>query len=102
MITLESYKCEPSGISPLTIVQDRYNGVYSGGKYTAWNLEYNEIPPEPCGDDVTAMNFWRDDSMVGRGSTPDEAVDDLRQRMESVLLNLKIQLEGLGVKDGAR
>lgn len=26
---------------PLTIIADRYNGTYSGGRFTAWNMDYD-------------------------------------------------------------
>lgn len=29
---------------PLTIIKDRYSGVYSGGKWLAFNLDPEEIP----------------------------------------------------------
>ena len=65
-------------IYPLTIIQDRYNGIYSGGKFTAWNLYPDELPEEVFGDDVTCRCFWDDiEIAVGRGSTPTEALFDL-------------------------
>ena len=30
-------------IYPLTIINDRYAGTYSGGIFTAWNMDYYEI-----------------------------------------------------------
>lgn len=69
-------------IYPLTIVRDRYTGTYSGGRYTAWNLEFYELPYGIQADDVTCMMFWDEDRLAGRGNTPQEAVDDLRARMK--------------------
>lgn len=70
-------------IYPLTIVQDRYNGIYSGGKFTAWNLYPDELPEEAFGDDVTCRCFWADQEIaVGRGSTPNEALFDLAIALE--------------------
>lgn len=66
-------------IYPLTIVSDRYTGVYSGGNYTAWNCEPCEIPEEIGDDDVTCSIFWAnfDAKLVGFGETPREAALDL-------------------------
>ena len=46
-------------IYPLVIIRDRYTGVYSGGKYTAWSGDVEDIlpPPEVNDDDVICMNF---------------------------------------------
>ena len=72
-------------IYPLTIISDRYWGSYSGGVFTAWNMDYHEIPTEPAEDDITCMQFWdTTDIIVGRGNTPQEAADDLRQRLEAL------------------
>lgn len=58
------------------IVQDRYGGGYSRGAYTAWP---GDVPEEIDNDDVTASNFWDEhrDAVIGLGSTPQEALDDL-------------------------
>ena len=72
-------------IYPLTIINDRYTGTYSGGIFTAWNMDYHEIPTDPDEDDVTCMLFWaKTDIIVGRGETPQEAVDDLIRRLEEL------------------
>lgn len=71
---------------PLTIVFDRYNGVYSGGKFTAWNKSFDEVPIEIEEDDVTCREFWNkheeSNGIVGLGETPEEAVNDLIARLE--------------------
>ena len=65
-------------IYPLTIVSDRYSGVYSHGAFTAWNLETYEVPTEISGDDVTCMNFWHESKIpCGKGQTVEEAVGNL-------------------------
>lgn len=70
-------------IYPLTIIQDRYNGIYSGGKFTAWNLCPDELPGGATADDVTCRMFWDDPEIaVGRGSTPNEALFDLAIALE--------------------
>lgn len=63
---------------PLTIVSDRYTGAYSGGLFTAWNLYYYEMPEEIGGGDVECSEFWINNKIiVGKGKTPNEAVDNL-------------------------
>lgn len=72
-------------IYPLVIIEDRYTGVYSNGKYTAWNMYFEDIPREIDEDDVTCRNFWHSyEEVVGLGDTPNEAVEDLRQKMGRV------------------
>ena len=63
---------------PMTIVQDRYGGRYSGGAYTAWLLEPCEVPGEiGCGDLICSA-FWDENKLIcGKGDTPDEAERDL-------------------------
>ena len=82
-------------IYPLTICFDRYSGVYSGGAYTAWNCDSDDVPTEISNDDVTCANFWRrakarhksNDDFIpefGVGSTVEEAVADLRKKLIAV------------------
>jgi hypothetical protein len=95
-------------IYPLTITKDRYMGTYSGGEWTAWNCDADEVPEEIACDDVTCCEFWSlardakpgkmgiyyilncDDQdetpipMFGVGSTPEAAVEDLKRRMDRV------------------
>ena len=69
-------------IYPLTIIKDRYTGVYSGGKYTAWNLNPQFIPHAIVEDDVTCRNFWIDNQIpVGLGETICEAINDLKGKL---------------------
>ena len=73
---------------PLTIVMDRYSGVYSGGIFTAWKLDPDEVPEEICAGDNSASDFFDDirykrrDFIYGIGETPDEAAMDLYIKME--------------------
>lgn len=71
-------------IYPLTVIKDRYRGTYSGGKYLAFNLDFNEIPEDVIGSDVPCRQFFYETDLVyGKGSTVDEAIKDLcRQIME--------------------
>lgn len=91
-------------IYPLTIVKDRYTGVYSGGEWTAWHCDADEVPPEiasgdlPCGrfwdsaHDATVSRFLSLDYMVngdfecpvfGVGGTIEAAVADLKRRLKN-------------------
>lgn len=71
-------------IYPLTIVRDRYNGTYSGGYFTAWNLYPWGIPEKVFGDDNSCWSYFRSThDIYGRGSTPDEAVIDLKRRLKN-------------------
>ena len=69
-------KRKMSDIYPLVIVKDRYNGTYSGGKWTAWNLGY--VPSKVDSDDSDCCEFFSAVGITyGRGETPQEAIDDL-------------------------
>lgn len=84
-------------IYPLTIIKDRYCGLYSEGNYTAWNMEYYTIPYEVDEDDIRCGVFWdelkqgkkmlkncfKKPVFVGLGQTPQEALDDLVQKIEN-------------------
>jgi len=70
-----------SDIYPLVVVLDRYNGTYSGGKWTAWNLSY--VPSKIDADDVECADFFSENTIVyGRGETPQEAIDDLKMILD--------------------
>ena len=75
-------------IYPLTIVMDRYGGVYSGGAYTAWNMSAWDVPDEIASGDLICGAFWdENEEPVGRGDTPEAAVRDLERRLaENALL----------------
>lgn len=71
---------------PIGIVEDRYGGTYSGGKWVAIaNVELhsidelmNNIDPSPWGDDMSASD-WGDvpPDWAAVGETPDEALQNL-------------------------
>ena len=80
---IEANKC----IYPLTIIRDRYNGTYSGGKYLAFYQDYYDITEDIDGDDVTCATWWaknKDAVIVGRGATPNEAEEDLKQKLLTI------------------
>lgn len=63
---------------PVTIVKDRYGGVYSGAKWIAFNREV--APDKVGGSDMQEMEFWREDHedyLIGKGATPDAAYHNL-------------------------
>jgi len=67
---------------PLTIISDRYNGTYSGGKYTAWPLDFYHVPEEIDEGDPDCQKFWDSyKGIVGKGSTIQEAHDDLLNKL---------------------
>lgn len=69
-------------IYPLTIIADRYDGTYSGGKYLAFNMDFDEMPEEIIGDDVSCCNiFYRPDFVYGKGETITEAYMDLVSKL---------------------
>jgi hypothetical protein len=70
-----------NNIYPLVVVLDRYNGTYSGGKWTAWNLNY--VPWKIDADDNECADFFSKNTIVyGRGETPQEAIDDLKMILD--------------------
>lgn len=86
-------------VYPITILMDRYGGSYSRAKWTAWNLDADEIPSGAQGGDTECWDFWdayRDrlplgrtsqdrtppwEHIIGFGATPDEAASDLRAQV---------------------
>ena len=69
---------------PITIVQDRYNGVYSGGKWLALKQYATDIPYELDSDDTTCIDFWfRTKQIIGKGNTPNEALKDLINKLKT-------------------
>lgn len=81
-------------IYPLTIVHDRYGGVYSGGCFTAWNEDFHRVPKDVDGDDTSCTifrdrfkqgklkNYCDKPIYVGMGSTPQKALDDLMKKIK--------------------
>lgn len=71
----------PLHMYPVAVHQSRYGGVYEGD---AWFAIANcqIIPDDAIGDDDEACDFWSGDEarMIGRGTTPNDAVLDLIER----------------------
>lgn len=67
---------------PCVITLDRYNGVYSGGKWTAFN-EWS-VPPGAEDSDMECQEFWDSyKNPVGKGATPADAFQDLVKQLEA-------------------
>ena len=71
---------------PITIATTRYGGVIEGGKWVAFSLTPDEVPDEAFGSNIPAHHFWEsyEAKLVGRGSTPQEALDDLVKRIKEM------------------
>jgi hypothetical protein len=79
---------------PVAVVEDRYGGAYSKGKWLAI-AESNKLEngayrivrcleDGPHGDDTEAAMFWSDPpGWIASGSTPDEAIKNLREQSVS-------------------
>ena len=79
---------EPNDHYPVVLIEDRYQGVYSGGRWLAVanaDIRIEDVPRAswllgngPGGDDLEAAEFWAQaPAWIAVGSTPDEAVREL-------------------------
>ena len=76
----------------VTVIQDRYNGCYSEGKFTAW---IGAVPDAVSGDDIECSQFWYDESpCAGKGETADAALADLYDRILELYPTARLR-EGL-------
>lgn len=78
---------------PVAIIEDRYNGAYSGGRWLAiaeadmpetgyTNRAAMVLEDGPHGDDTDAMLFWSDPPpWIAAGISPDAACAALRAKM---------------------
>lgn len=65
---------------PIAIVQDRYMGTYTGGDWVAIPRAdlAGDFDETVWGDDMECMSWAEDNKkIVGIGSTPDAALDNL-------------------------
>jgi len=83
VLALRPYVCS----TERTVVEDRYHGAYSGAAYVAWPLSSTAIPSESQGKDIEARLFWSEPHLVGKGSTPDGALQDLETQIDAELLH---------------
>ena len=71
---------------PLTIINDRNSGMYSGGEYLAFPYSFHVLDKRIEGDDAKCAEFWKEyHGIVGRGSTVTEALQDLDMQMRKAL-----------------
>lgn len=66
---------------PCTVCASRYQGAYEGGLWVAFPVAYWDVPDAAFGCDLSAAAFWTNADTVGRGATPDEAVQDMLRRL---------------------
>lgn len=76
---------------PLTIIEDRYSGTYSDGRFLAFNLYSNKVSELPVdADDISCKRFWDgldedfpiEDYVIGKGNSPDAALQDLIEKIK--------------------
>lgn len=69
---------------PVTIIQARYGGSYEGDAWCAFHCYSHEVPSDATADDITCFTFWTSKAaeLVGRGSTPNDALADLIHRLD--------------------
>lgn len=71
---------------PVTILNDRYHGCYSGAEWLAFPLDREDVPEDVCGEDEEEMWFWDNfEEIVGKGNTPDSAYKDLLEKMANAV-----------------
>ena len=88
-------------ISPLTIIQNRY-----GGGFLAFNLESWDVPRDINEDGLDFWSFWHHDAkkhIIGKGDTPQEALDNLKAKLnpapDNPLIDKFLFLDFEGIKD---
>ena len=66
---------------PVTIVRSRYGGIYEGAKWLAFNLDPEELESHAKGwdggDGECSGFFYTTKLSIGRGETPDLALNAL-------------------------
>lgn len=63
---------------PVTIVADRYHGLYSRGEWLAFPCEPQDIPAAVFGEDNECDEFWKNyEEPVGKGTYADDALEEL-------------------------
>lgn len=78
-------------IYPLTIVKDRFNGTYSGGKFVAWNCQPCSVPLDTYSRDAyefwATIHYFADDNenpypAYGVGNSIEEAIESLENKLK--------------------
>ena len=84
-----SFHISNRSIYPCSVVPARYGGVYEGGAWLAFPKYADRLPDDYDGSDVPCACFWDDyNDFVGKGDTPQEAYDNLLEK-----LNERIAME---------
>ncbi len=66
----------------IDIVQTRYGGSYEGGPWTAFSNSRYDPGCEAFGHDLVCAQWWDDHRHeVGLGATPNDALQDLIQKV---------------------
>ena len=81
----DEYQKSVDKMYPITIISDRYSGTYSGGEWTAWPYDPDNLPDGIFAGDVECARVWTDlkedrkrgELAFGVGNTPEEALRDL-------------------------
>lgn len=73
-------------ITPLCIIEDRYNGIYSGAKYLAFNMTPFSVGElDVDAGDMSCQDFWEHDAkdyIIGKGDSPLEALINLNELIQ--------------------
>lgn len=60
---------------PFILTQDRYSGVYSGGKWLAsFNIFMRDYDDGPLSDDIQASMYWGNSHRISAGETAAHAI----------------------------
>ncbi|RYD63217.1 MAG: hypothetical protein EOP83_12735 [Verrucomicrobiaceae bacterium] len=85
---------------PMALIEDRYSGTYSGGRWLAiakadqfdpdwaeYSARVNAMMMDgPASDDSGAMNFWDNPpEWIAAGETPEAAIEALIDRLSSAI-----------------
>lgn len=85
---------------PIAIVQDRYRGIYTGGRWVAIpHADHSSFDYTVWGDDVSCMEWALENiesnKQVGVGDTPQGALSDLFSVAENVFRKPNLKEEAL-------
>ena len=85
---------------PVTIVANRYGGIYEGGLFGAFPVDAIAIPFASYGIDIDCLEWWSAyGDLVGIGNTPDSALQDLHSKLVGIILATSIE-NTLRILDG--
>lgn len=83
-------------LNPLTIVKDKFNGIYSMGKFTAWLCDHCDIPNEIYMSEGDSACFWGDRFAPFRNEYEEYLIPSfgVGNTIEEAIANLKFNLKG--------